>query len=236
MKRDTALILGNGPSLDQLNPALLKNFYTIGTNNIWAKFTSWEAETDAVIIVDAERIKEIGARYRNYSGELYVGHLNYIDPPIAAIRKSVGRDFIPVKQLMVPNPRFWGCLARYKIRQKLNGYLRNRIELSFDLTKGFLFASSVVVPAVQLAAAMGYKRILLHGVDASYAPKASHAAGIVAKQHIPARVFDYNFRADFEPWLVKAQIYFEQMGVELIDCTPGGKLRFITKGRLEDYC
>lgn len=35
-----------------------------------------------------------------------------------------------------------------------------------------------------------------------------------------------------EPMLVILQIYLERMNVSLVDCTPGGKLTFISKGAL----
>ena len=43
--------------------------------------------------------------------------------------------------------------------------------------------------------------------------------------------FIKNPRIFMEPVLVLIQVYLEPLGINLIDCTPGGKLRFITKGR-----
>jgi hypothetical protein len=47
--------------------------------------------------------------------------------------------------------------------------------------------------------------------------------------------FIENPRLWMEPILVNLQICLEDRNVKLIDCTPGGKLRFIDKGTLEEF-
>jgi hypothetical protein len=46
-------------------------------------------------------------------------------------------------------------------------------------------------------------------------------------------LFVKNPRLFMEPLLVTLQIHLEELGVELLDCTPGGKLRFINKGTFQ---
>jgi hypothetical protein len=231
----TAVIFGNGPSLDQFNPRWLDHAYTFGTNSIFRKFKEWGRETDAVVIVDGNRLDEIGDAYRTYSGKLYIGHHRYFRPPLNPTRRLVGRDFIPLTQLYWADRRMAGLLTRSRIKNAFNGYLLNQSEMSFDLSRGFVFSASVIIPTIQLAASLGFKRILLTGVDASYTPGSTHAEGIQASKLEPYRLFGFDFRAELEPLLVKLQICFERTGVELVDCTPNGKLRFIQKGCLENF-
>ena len=228
-----ALIIGNGPSLNSFDPNCLDHVVSFGTNAIGQLFPKWGRETNNVIIFDHRRIAEAKSIYKEFKGNLYIGNIHYIYPPYKATFKHVGRDFIPLRQLTWPAQNFIdSILMRFRLHSKLNRYLLNRNEMSFDSSKGFFVSSSVIIPAIQLVASLGFKKILLTGVDANYPSKTSYATGIVSQQNPAPRMFDYNFRADIEPLLVKLQIYFESMGIDLIDCTPGGKLRFIKKGVL----
>lgn len=235
MNQDTALIIGNGPSVDLMDPAILDRVPSYGANQIYVKFAEWGRQTDKIVIADPTRLREIGTALKSYTGELYVGDARYVTPPAREIRAILGRDFIPVPQLAKRQLRLKRLFSRVKLKSYWKGYVLNLEEMSFDLEQGLRFAGSVVIPMIQLAAAQGYRKILLTGVDANIKPDSVYFNGLEKKLLMPSRDMPYNIRMTIEPALVLLQVYFEDMGIELIDCTPGGALRFITKGRLEDY-
>ena len=73
---------------------------------------------------------------------------------------------------------------------------------------------------------------MLTGVDSSYPTRKAYFHGMESGVSYVNNSFVENPRIFMEPVLVALQIHLEDLGVELIDCTPGGKLRFISKGDL----
>lgn len=227
-----ALVIGNGPSVDQIAPAMFSRVTSYGCNHIGRKFASWGASTDHVLITDSNRIAEIGPLYKGYSGGLYVGDERYIYPPCRAIRETLQRDFVPLKQLPKDFFSRFPWLHRFKVPDRLRATIFSKDRCGFSLEKGFNFGSSVVTSAIQLAAMQGNTTILLTGVDSHYRkPKDYFGDTNAAINYV-----NYDFvaapRFFMEPILVLLQLYLEQMGVRLIDCTPGGALQFIAKGKL----
>lgn len=230
MKNDTALIIGNGPSVDKLDPALFDHFTTYGCNHIYKKFPAWGRPTDNVVITDSNRINEIGEAYKDYQGGLYIGDDRYAYPPVKAIRKTIGRDFVPIRQLKKETLDRFSFLDSIRWHPLAYTLIFHRGRLTFDMEKGLNFGYSVVTSAVQLATIHGFKTILLTGVDTSYSTPKDYFAGAANDIAYVNKQFTSNPRAFMEPILVLLQVYLEQLGVRLIDCTPGGRLRFIDKG------
>lgn len=235
MNRDTALIIGNGPSVDKMDPAILDRVYAYGANQIYMKFPAWGRKTDAIVITDPTRLREIGTDLTDYEGKLFVGDGRYVSPQLAETKAILGRDFIPLRQLTRKDLRFRKALTSLRLKRYWKQYVLNTEEMSFNFDKGFRFGGSVVITMIQMAAAEGFKKILLTGVDASFKPQSEYFGGIQKQALHPQRDMPYNIRMTLEPAFVLLQVYFEDMGIELIDCTPGGALRFIPKGRLEDF-
>lgn len=237
----TALVLGNGPSIDKLSVDCLDRCFVIGTNGIHLKFDEWGREVDAVVMTDPHRIASVGRSYESYQGPLYLGDFRYVCPPRRHYQTVLGRDFIPLKQRLNPNLgliRLWG---RLKVRRLYASYMLEKEDLAFDLATGLSFRGSVAGVAIQLAVALGYKRILLHGLDARYAGTGAGSYFGQLGQRNPTLLYRnytgalrHDPRMDLEPTLVLLQVYFEQMGIELFDCTPGGALRFVPKADINE--
>ena len=228
----TALILGNGPSIDLLDPSVLPYFETYGTNHIYKKFEAWGRPVDNVVITDSNRLAEIRTAYKSFPGNLYVGDQRYIEPPVEHWKRVLGREFIPLRQLPKQTlPVNW-LTRRIRWTHYLYSTVFDKTRFTFDFDKGLNFGASVVISAIQIAVIRGSRRILLTGVDSHYATPKSYFAGMTAEIQYVNPTFTANPRLFMEPLLVLAQIYFENMGVELIDCTPGGALKFIPKGDL----
>lgn len=229
--RRPALIIGNGPSVDLLDSSLLDHFETFGCNHIYKKFPEWKRSLDNVLITDSHRIAEIRDAYADYRGNFYVGHEGYGHPPVDTLRPLLGRDFTPLRQIIKKNAARIPFVERIRWKPSLCGMIFDRGQFAFDFEKGFNFGCSVVLSAIQVAVIRGFKTILLTGVDSSYTKPVDYFAGMTDSISYVNYIFIKNPRIYMEPVLVLLQIYLEEMGIELIDCTPGGKLRFISKGR-----
>lgn len=225
-----ALIIGNGPSVDQLNPDLFDHFTTFGCNHIGKKFAQWNRPTDNIVITDGNRINEIGNSYQGYDGKLFVGHHAYSVPPVSALRAILGKDFTPLRQLMTHPLNRVPMLDRVKIPDKLLSVVFEKSRATFDFQLGLNFGFSVVSSAIQIASIQGFKTILLTGVDSSYTKDKDYFAGASQSVQYVNYYFIKNPRIFMEPILALLQVYLEERGTELIDCTPGGKLKLISKG------
>ena len=226
-----ALIIGNGPSVDQLDPGILTHFTTYGCNHISKKFPAWGRPTDNVVITDSNRIAEIGDSYKDFKGGLYIGDERYAYPPVGKIRKTIGRDFVALRQLKKETLERVPFLDHVRWHKLLRSTVFHKGRLTFDLQRGLNFGYSVVVSAIQLAMIHGHKTILLTGVDSSYRVAKDYFAGAESGILYVNDDFIKNPRVFMEPVLVLVQVYLEPLGINLIDCTPEGKLRFIVKGR-----
>jgi hypothetical protein len=229
-----ALVLGNGPSVDKFDPLLLKHVTSYGCNHIGRIFPTWGHETDNVVITDSNRIDEIGHLYKDYHGGLYVGHQSYVLPPVTRIRAVLQRDFVPLKQLKKETLSRYGILDHIRWHKLFYTTVFHKGMYTFDVSKGLNFGFSVVISAIQVAVMNGARTVLLTGVDSSYKTGHDYFAGMATKIDFINQDFIANPRIFMEPTLVLMQIYLEAMGVVLVDCTPGGKLRFINKGRFID--
>jgi hypothetical protein len=235
-KRRTAILLGNGPSADLFPSELCGKADVFGTNFVGVKFPVWGCTTKAVVITDSSRIVEIGKLYEDSPVELYVGDERYVEPN-SQVRTILGRQYEPLRQLSRNRLPGFSILRRFKHKR---GIMRDvmflRSQYSFDRSAGFNFGNSVIVGSLQLLVSLGYKRILLSGVDTRYRTSKDYLQGVAERTKWVWEDFIKNPRLFMEPHLVSLQILAEAVGVEIIDCTPDGALQFIRKGRfvLED--
>ena len=227
----TAILLGNGPSADLFQPELCKKVDVFGTNFVGVKFPVWGCTTKGVIITDSARIEEIGKLYQDAHIDLYVGDQRYVEPN-QKVKEVLGRPFNPLRQLSRSRLPGFSILKRLPhTRGIMRELMFLRTQYSFDPSAGFNFGNSVIIASLQLLISLGYKRILLSGVDTRYRTNKDYLAGVAERTKWVWEDFVKNPRLFMEPHLVSLQILAEAVGVEIIDCTPDGALRFIRKGR-----
>jgi hypothetical protein len=228
---DTAILLGNGPSADKFDPALCAKVDVFGTNFVGVKFPVWGCTAKAVIITDSSRIEEIGKLYKDSPVDLYVGDQRYVRPA-PNIEAILGRKFYPITQLSRTKLPGFSILRKFKhTRGLMREVMFLRTQYSFDREAGFNFGNSVIIASLQLLVSLGYKRILLSGVDTRYRTSKDYLEGVAERTKWVWDDFVKNPRLFMEPHLVTLQILAEAVGVEIIDCTPDGALRFIKKGK-----
>ena len=104
--------------------------------------------------------------------------------------------------------------------------------MGFNPSMGLNFGRSVVLSAIQIAVYRGFKTIRLTGVDCNYNKPKDYFKGADSTIKYVNHRFVENPRLQMEPMLVLVQIAMEDFGAVLIDCTPGGRLKFIAKGNL----
>lgn len=234
-RRPTALIMGNGPSIDRLDPALFEHFETYGTNHIYKKFPTWGRAVDNVVITDSNRLQEIGAAYRDFPGNLFVGDQRYIAPPVTRLKRLLGRDFHPLRQLTKQSLPVNFLTERIRWSKYLFATVFDKTRFSFSSEKGLNFGPSVVISAIQIAVMRGSRTVLLTGVDSNYSTSTSYFAEMKNSVQYVNDAFISNPRLHMEPQLVALQVCFEGMGTRLVDCTPDGRLRFIEKASLPEF-
>jgi len=229
--RKTAILLGNGPSVDHFDPTLCGKVDVFGTNFIGVKFPTWGCTTKAVVITDGSRIDEIGKLYQHSPVDLYVGDQRWVEPG-PEVRSILGRPFQPLRQLSRSKLPGFGLLRKFKhTRGLMRDLMFLRGQYSFDREAGFNFGNSVIIASIQLLISLGYERILLSGVDSRYRTSKDYLQGIAEKTKWVWDDFVKNPRLFMEPHLVSLQILAEAVDAEIIDCTPNGALQFIGKGR-----
>ena len=156
-----ALIIGNGPSVDQLDPDTLAHFTTYGCNHISKKFPAWGRPTDNIVITDSNRIAEIGDSYKDFKGGLYIGDERYAYPPVRKIRKIIGRDFVPLRQLKKETLERVSFLDHVRWPKLIYSTVFHKGRLTFDLNRGLNFGYSVVTSGLPKTISLALKLVSL---------------------------------------------------------------------------
>lgn len=202
-------IMGNGPSLKNTDLSFLKNEITFGTNRIYMNFDQMGFETTYHVVVN----------------ELVV--------------EQCAKDIAGLKM-----PKFVGWHCRDLIEQSPDmSFLWTRSGLRSwfytDLTEGCWEGSTVTMVALQLAYYMGFREVILVGVDHSYQfngkPHAEVTSGGDDPNHFNANYFGKGFRwhlPDLEGSEMSyrvADFVYRQSGRRVLDATVGGKLQVFPK-------
>ncbi|MEO1643345.1 MAG: hypothetical protein AAFR74_08415, partial [Pseudomonadota bacterium] len=219
---ESLLVLGNGPSLQGFDPALLERFASIGSNGVYRAFPEWERATDYMIIEDVEQAEKRGKVFRQTDGPvklaaLYTAH---------AIPRPWPEDLLFYNARYTPNGGYWDDW----------GPLFSR-----DFSGCVWLGNTVTYIGLQLAWHLGAQTVYLAGVDFTYGPlEKKYGVGKlrVTDQNL-ADVQQCHFDPDYHkigdvigvPDTAKqyrayqeAQRIFEAAGKRIINLTPNSKL------------
>ncbi len=207
-KDEEAWIIGNGPSvkLEQLNQ--LRGKTTFAFNRFHKAYANTDFRPTYLLSGDSQMISDFGDQMTNES-ECVVFLANLTRPEVSG-------DFIWLKQI-------------------------NIFPSIFSLTPQTFVTPGGNSPyvAMQLAAFMGIKRLFLYGFDFSYKmqPVIENEPTIKVSGDNNHFIPNYrNGRQWFPPsfrniahsfW--NARLYFESIGGEIINCTPGSSLEIFEK-------
>ncbi|MBN1303051.1 MAG: DUF115 domain-containing protein [Anaerolineales bacterium] len=214
-KGQRAFIIGNGPSLKNTDLARLKNEFTFGLNRIYLMFPELGFSTTYLVSINNLVIEQCAADLLN-----------------------------------LDMPRFLAWHSRKHFSQSISlseipTFLYTSytgIKFSRNVTGRVWEGATVTNVALQLAFHMGFDKVILIGVDHSFATKGPANKTVVSEgddpNHFSPTYFGKGFRWQL-PDLDTSEIgyhlarqAYETAGRTVIDATIGGKLTIFPK---EDY-
>lgn len=169
-------IIGNGPSLQDLDLSPLQNEITIGTNGIYKAFRDWGFTTDYLLFEDVEQTEIHGPTIKDLEGPL----------KIAALYNAHGIAR-PWHDLLFMNAR----LADEHYWDEMG------VQFSPDFPNVVYLGSSIVYIALQFAYHLGASEIYLVGVDMDYGALSEKFPP--GKLEITAENYDLVQQAHFNP-------------------------------------
>ena len=211
-KGQRAIIIGNGPSLNQTDLARLKNEFTFGLNRIFLMFPKLGFNTSCLVSVNdlviEQSIDDITAlsipKFLSWHSHRYFN-------PSSAIPS------LPIfLYTTYESPRF-----------------------SRDASSRLWEGATVTNVALQLAYHMGFQQVILIGVDHNFTSKGEANKTVVSEgddpNHFSPGYFGKGFRWQLpdldtsEVGYQMARQAYEKAGREVLDATVGGKLTVFRK-------
>ncbi|MFM6402382.1 hypothetical protein, partial [Planktothrix sp.] len=205
-------IIGNGPSLNEMDLSFLKHEICFGTNKIYLGFERWEFSPTYYVAVNPFVIEQSVDEIRKISCPKFIGNrgISYFDPT---------DDIIFIKTFPSPGESF------------------SKIP-DVGLNEG----CTVTYVAMQLAYYMGFSEVVLIGVDHHFVTQGTPHQAVVSDgddpNHFDPRYFGQGLKwqlPDLEnsekSYQVAKQV-FEESGRKIIDATVNGRCRVFSK---QDY-
>jgi hypothetical protein len=213
-KGDRCFIIGNGPSLRETDLALLRDEITFGMNRIYLLFPELGFNTTYFVAINTLVIEQCAEEIQS-----------------------------------LPIPKFITWRARNWISLDASTYY-----LDTDYTKPATFSrdisgrvfegSTVTYVAMQLAFHMGFKKVILIGVDHSFSTKGPPNVTITSDgedpDHFSGAYFGKGFRWQLPDLEASERAYkmaenaFREDGREILDATISGKLTVFRKVEFKD--
>ena len=203
-------IIGNGPSLRDMDLSLLKNEYTFGLNRIYLLFEQLGFTTTYLVSTNQLVIEQSAEELRNISVPKFLSwrcrHVIALDEDTTFIRPMGNYDHVTFS---------------------------NRPE--FGINEG----ATVTYVAMQLAYHMGFKKVILIGVDHNFVTQGDPHKAIVSEgpdpNHFSGAYFGKGFRWQLPDLETSEKAYclarkvYTNDNREIVDATVNGKLQVFPK-------
>ncbi len=211
-KGQRAIIIGNGPSLNQTDLTKLRGEFTFGLNRIFLMFPTLGFQTSCLISVNDLVIEQSLAEITSL--------------PIPTFLSWRSHRFFPQSSAERVSPIFL--------------YTTYESPMFAHDARGRLWeGATVTYVALQLAYHMGFQQVILIGVDHNFASKGEANKTVVSQgddpNHFSPAYFGKGFRWQL-PDLDTSEIgyrmardAYERDGREVLDATVGGKLTVFRK-------
>ena len=211
-KGQRAVIIGNGPSLNQTDLSKLRNEFTFGLNRIYLMFPKLGFETSCLVSVNDLVIEQSLQEMQELSIPKFFSWRSHRFFPPSSVPTS-----LPVfLYTTYESPKF-ATDARGRLWE----------------------GATVTNVALQLAYHMGFQQVILIGVDHNFASKGEANKTVVSEgddpNHFSPGYFGKGFRWQL-PDLDTSEIgyglareAYEKAGREVLDATIGGKLTVFRK-------
>jgi hypothetical protein len=222
----TVFVVGNGPSLNQEQIDYVSTKHLIATNRAYQLFpdASFTRGGNAFLVInDFSRAQEVLP-----SLPLAYQQVVYGCPDPANIFES--------EQLMRDGFLFARCHWGVRLNQ-WDIYLTDNDKcqaFSHDFVLGYYPGHSVAFSAIQLAAYLGAKRIVLIGCDMAYSGPTQYSSLIKLERHGLGHLgsFDYEFHG--RPHMLACLDGLTQQGIELLNATAGGAITELRRVSLSE--
>jgi hypothetical protein len=218
-KGKTVVCVGNGPSLNETELDMLNGAYVIGTNRAFHLLDKTLPAAFQLIVQDNQRLAELEEEIRQLRCKVLIGSWYFTAnsrPPkwISHSKKNIA-VYLPKLDWQYDNQKLKVC-----------GSLLTRF--SDDPTGGVYYGYSVIFSAIQFAAYFGASRIVCIGIDMDFSKGVSFQPEV--RNVFPT--FDYDLHG--RPMFEMMKTVLGNLGIDLINATPGGKVNAITRLTLRD--
>lgn len=205
-------VIGNGPSLNDMDLSYLKEEYTFGMNRIYLAFPEWGFQTSYLVSVNDLVIEQC---YRDFQK---------LDIP----------KFFSWRARNLLYPRGTPDQQTHFLFTTYSGP-----RFAQDVTGRLWEGATVTYVCLQLAFHMGFDKVILIGVDHSFSTQGDPNTTVVSRgedpNHFSKDYFGEGFRwqlPDLETSEIayrKARRVYREAGREIVDATVGGKLTVFPK-------
>lgn len=202
-KGERCVIIGNGPSLNQMDLSFLKHETCFGTNKIYLGFEQWDFCPNYYVAVNRLVIEQNAAKIRQIPCPKFISNrgISALEPQDDLIFIQTdpdnGKPFCP------------------------------------DPTEGLQEGNTVTYVAMQLAYYMGFETVILIGVDHYYSTSGTPHSEVISETQDPNHFHPDYFGqgvkwhlpdlAGSERFYKIAYGYFWMNGRQILDATLGGK-------------
>ena len=213
-KGERCFIIGTGPSLTIDDVRKLEHEYTFGVNTLFHMFGELGWQTSYYCIIDPRTYGNIKREFceANVQALFYAGN-RILDKNVPGI------------------PFELECSDFYKLKApdvfQFTNFSKNLDEFVYD-------GASVVYVAMEIAAYMGFKEIVLLGTDCNY--------GTVQKVHnesLNYKNYDYKWTSNTALTMIEgfkvAKEFAEANNIQIYNATRGGMLEVFQRVNLDDY-
>lgn len=211
---ERCFIIGNGPSLRKTDLTKLKNEYTFGMNRIYLFFEEMGFATTYFVSINDLVIEQCADE---------------------------------IAELPMPKFIAWHANRHFQRLPQSTIFLYTTYtgpKFQYDMTRRIWEGATVTNVALQLAFYMGFKKVVLVGVDHDFSSKGQANTTVVSEgddpNHFDPRYFGKGFRWQLpdletsELGYAMARQAFERSGREILDATVEGKLSVFPKVDFED--
>ena len=211
---ERAVILCNGPSLNNINFKRIRKEHIIGLNKIYLGFGSFKIYPRYYVAINGQVIEQAAESIKNLKC------VNFI-PPIEGLNSGLSENAFThwIKADLQP------------------------LGFSDDICNGVHQGWTVTHVALQIAYFMGFQTVLITGMDHRYhfdgKPHELHVLNGPDPNHFSPAYFENSSwnnpdLESAEEALRLARSHYEADGRQIIDCTPGGACDVFTKRPLEE--
>ncbi|MFZ5807156.1 MAG: hypothetical protein ACOY3I_08130 [Verrucomicrobiota bacterium] len=226
-----AFIIGNAPSVAQMDLTKLKNHVTFAVNSTFLLYDKMGFQANYTCVSDRIRWHELREKILPASEQSRIFYCDdwEFPTPVGLFSEEERKKITLLDQLYALS-RWAHFFAPVRNQAGMFTYGKLKAKkFSHDIAQGICLGNSVIFMATQLAAYMGCNPIVLLGVEMNYDQQKTHFHG--EKIWTPPM----SYEKDARPWFVLFRKTLESRGIEWINATIGGNVDVLERKSLENF-